>query len=90
VAMSSVDQGFCCRSNLGQFGFHVEVSLARAGDMERPETVLCLALDTCTHTHFADVARQFPTTRRDLVNIVDRLHVDCVGNSDFWNPVGAK
>lgn len=66
--------------------FHVEASLLGAGDVERRVAVGFVALDAGARaTLFADVAGELPASGRDVLDTVDRLQEDGVGETNLRN-----
>lgn len=55
-------------------------------DMKGREASLAGTLDAASHSDLANVASKLPSALWDLVNIVNWLHIDRIGNSYLWNP----
>ena len=91
VTVRSVHQNLASRTrDLGQLRFHVQVGLARTGNVEGTEAILGFALNAGTYAELANVTRQPPAAGGNFLDVVDGLHVDRVRDADFWDPASAK
>jgi len=94
LTISSLAHGECCAVDAGLshgFDLHEETGPLGTGDMEGSVTVHLVALDSSPHALLlANIARELPPSRGNVVYPFDGLQEHSVCKADLWDPDGAN